>query len=428
MPCARSGCPNEARPNAKYCSTDCRWKTSNERRMSPSSDRKSRLTRLDALLTESGINAEDIGEVVKAVRVSEWQVMSKDADGDPQVTDLKATSILLHPTWATGPKWPVVQPAAPVMVKVPKRDHSGKGALVGTWKTALIVPDTQYGFRRDLYDPTVMDPFHDERALDVVKQVAEAERPDLSIFLGDTLDFAQFGKYRQEEAFVLTVQPTLNAAYTDIATINELSGETRVIEGNHDLRLQNQTMDNNKAAFGIKRAGAPPEEWPVQSIPHLLRLDEMGIEYVGGYPAGATYINDNLACIHGKKVGNVTRSAASMVVEDERVSVIFGHTHHHETRGRTRNSRGGPKFSIAHSPGCLCRIDGAVPSTKGAIDAFGRAVRSWEDWQQGCSIVRYQPGDGRFDIEQVEIFEGWALHGGQEFISRVIPSWSQAVA
>jgi hypothetical protein len=147
------------------------------------------------------------------------------------------------------------------------------------------------------------------------------------------------------------------------------------------------------------------------SLPSLLRLDELGVAYVGAYPAGAHYITDGLACVHGRFHG---ARAMQQNLDRERVSIIQGHTHHVQQEARTRNTRGEPHFTFAYSPGCLCRIDGAVPGRGTGIDAFGRPVKSWQDWQQGMAVVRYH--DRRpHKYEQVDILEGWAYHAGQEF-------------
>lgn len=430
------------RSTQRYCGQKCRIKAGNGQRqlkagmVAGGTTKIEKLSKIEALLEANGVNLDEIGDVasIKGVRFRQWQAVAKGAaERHPEtgrivsqepskVVDLESVSVLISPEWESGPKWELPKPPKPVKVVVPK--SKGPFLLKG-WKTAVLLPDPQFGFRRDLYDASAMDPFHDERALSIAMQVLEVERPDLTIWLGDVLDLASFGKYRQEAAFVLTVQPTLEVAHDYLARSVAYSGETRFIEGNHDVRLQNTIIDNAKAAFGLKRAGAPPAEWPVMSVPYLLNMDQLGVQYVGGYPSGATYINDNLAAIHGRKVGNDRRSAATMVVEDERVSVVFGHVHRIETTYRTRNTRGKPKISVAHTPGCLCRIDGAVPSVKSGVDAFGRAVTSWENWQQGITVVRYQEDDGRFKLEPVEILEGHAIHGGQEFISEVNPSWAE---
>lgn len=369
------------------------------------------LGKLTDLLDKHELDISDLGAVEKiTVSSADWQGMSKGDDGEPQVTDLTSsrTKLVLSPSWDSGPQWPLVQPAKPVTVKAPKRTGS---ALGGQWKTAVVLPDPQIGYWR-LPDGELV-PFHDARAIDIALQITEAERPDLSIFLGDVLDLAPMGKYRQHAGFAFTVQPALDYAHQLVATVAELSGSTRYIEGNHDMRLQTYITDNAVAAFGVKQAGS---EWPVMSVPHLLHLDDLNVKYVGGYPAGATYINERLAAIHGRQTNRATRSATQQVLDYEQVSVIQGHVHSIQTAMRTRNSRNEPLFTQAYSPGCLCRIDGAVPDNAGT-DIKGRPITSWKNWQQGVAVVRYQEGHGNFAVEIVPILEGWALHRGQEFLS-----------
>lgn len=423
--CPICGDEFESKPNKKFCSRDCqvRFRNGGESGESKSSTKSATTNEyvsvVARLLEESGIPTENISSV-KAVKLNEWQGYTRGEDGEPRVIDMKAASLVLHPSWSTGPEWPVVQHAKPVVARAPKR-NSKSPLLVGTYKTLQFLPDEQIGYRR--LTSGQLDPFHDPRAIDIALQIAEAERPDVAIHAGDLNDFAPFSRHRQEAGFAMTVQPGLQYAYEYLAILAELTKDQRVISGNHDVRLQNYILDNAMAAFGLTRAQKPgTSEWPVMSIENLLRFDELGIEYVGSYPAGATYVNDNLAAIHGAKIGNKNRTAAQIVVEDERVSILHGHTHKRALAAKTRNTRGQAKFTMAYSPGCLCRVDGAVPSTKGSIDAFGEPIRAWEDWQQGVAILRFQEGDGRFHLEEVPIFENpdgtsWAMHGGQEFVS-----------
>ena len=190
--------------------------------------------------------------------------------------------------------------------------------------------------------------------------------------------------------------------------------EIRLIEGNHDVRVQKSIIRNAKEAFGLRRAGTTPKDWPVLSIPFLLRLDELGIEYIGGYPAGITWVNDNLACIHGLKVRS-SSSTAKAVVDDERGSIIFGHVHRLETEYKTVRTRHGEKTRFAASAGCLCRIDGAVPSMKSGIDPMGRPLQTWENWQQGMVFVDYVPGDGGYNLNPVYINRGTAWFWGNRY-------------
>lgn len=307
----------------------------------------------------------------------------------------------------TGFAWPPVVHAKPVTIKVPERKPRKRP---GKWRTAAILPDPQIGFWRDLYDGS-LTPFHDERALSIAMQIVADERPDVVVWLGDVCDFASFGRYRQEAGFAMTVQPTIDTAHAWIAMSANLARDVRFLEGNHDMRVHTAMVDNVQAAAGIRRAKSGPHEWPAMSLPSLLRLDELRVQYVQAYPAGATYLNDGLACVHGRFHGP---TAMHKNLDRERVSTIQGHTHHKQRASRTINTRGKPVFSHSFSPGCLCRIDGAVPSRNSAVDAFGRPVKSWEDWQQGLAIVRFDDCD-RFAYEDIDIMEGWAMHRGQEY-------------
>jgi predicted phosphodiesterase len=358
-----------------------------------------RLGKVADLLERSGIDADNIGRV-QSIRLSEWEGLTKNEDGDAVITPLSGASIILSPEWADGPQWQPVERASTVPVVLPK---------IATRRTktkrAVILPDVQFGYRRDI-DTATLDPFHDEAALAAALKVLQTVEPDLIVHLGDFLDFASFGTYEQEAGFALTVQPALDRAHRFLVECRTAAPQAKMVllEGNHDRRLQRAIMRNALAAFGIRKANAP-DSWPVMSVPYLLRLAELDCEYVSGYPAGIYWINDRLACIHGSKVRS-SGSTAALVVDDERVSIIAGHTHRIELAYKTRRVRAGARTSLAASPGCLCRIDGAVPSTKGSTDPYGRAVPAVENWQQGVAVVTYQPDDAPFALEIAPIFDG----------------------
>jgi predicted phosphodiesterase len=365
-----------------------------------------RLGKIADLLERSGIAADDIGKV-QSVRLSQWEGLTKNEDGEPVITPLEGASIVLTPAWEDGPQWQPVDRAAKVPISLPKLSKRKTKT-----KTAVILPDVQFGYRRDI-DTAALDPFHDEQAIAAALKVVQHVDPDVVVHLGDFLDFATFGTYEQEAGFALTVQPALDRAHRFLAEVATAAPRAKqvLLEGNHDRRLQRAIMRNALSAFGIRKANAP-DTWPVLSVPYLLRLDELGVEYVGGYPAGIYWLNDRLACIHGSKVRS-SGSTAALVVDDERVSTIFGHVHRIELAYKTRRVRAGARVSLAASPGCLCRIDGAVPSTKGSTDPLGRPVPAVENWQQGCAVVTYRDGDQPFALELVPIFDGQITFRGE---------------
>ncbi len=366
-----------------------------------------RLGKIADLLERSGIDPADVGKV-QQIKLSEWSAFHKDDEtGEAVITPMSGASIVLSPEWADGPQWPVVDRAAQAPISLPKLSKRKTKT-----KRAVILPDVQFGYRRDI-DTAELDPFHDEQAIAAALKVVQAVDPDLVINLGDFLDFATFGTFEQEAGFAMTVQPALDRAHRFLAEIAIAAPQAKqvLLEGNHDRRLQRAIVRNAMAAFGIRKANAP-DTWPVLSVPYLLRLDELNVEYVGGYPAGIYWINDRLACIHGSKVRS-SGSTAALVVDDERVSTIFGHVHRIELAYKTRRVRAGARTSLAASPGTLARIDGAVPSTKGSTDPLGRPVPAVENWQQGVGVVTYEEGDRPFALELVPIFDGEVTFRGE---------------
>ena len=368
--------------------------------------RKGNLGKIADLLERNGIDVADIGRVN---RVNIWQGFYKDADGEAHTVD--QFGVQLSPSWEEGPKWPVVEQGKQVIVKGPKAKPLPK--LGDSWKTVVVLPDIQVGFYTDRNGK--LHPTHDEAAIDVALQVVAAEDPDIVVIIGDAADFPEFGKYRLSPAFQRTTQPTIDYLTELSARIRFAAPNARIIwlAGNHEERLPNYILDNAAAAFGIRR-GDKTDKWPVMSVPFLCRFDEYDIEFLSGYPANEFYVNDRLKIIHGMKV-NSSGSTVHKYLDSERVSTISGHVHRREIGHRTRRTREGARTIMAASPGCLARIDGKVPSTKGGTDLDGVPLESYEDWQQGLAVVRYEEGDGRFVYSDIGIFDGYAQWRDKEF-------------
>ena len=388
-----------------------------ERNEGPKSQ-KDMLGKVADLLARSNIDPDEVGRVEK-IRLNEWQGITKDAGGEAHVHDLEATSLILTPEWASGPKWPVIDQAKPTVIrptKVPARTKKTP-SLMREWHTAICLPDPQIGFRRLSED--VMDPFHDEAAMSVALQIIAAYQRDGGvdklINLGDFLDLPQQSRYIQEAAFASTTQAAIDRGHRFLAEQRATApnADMVLLEGNHDRRMQNFVTVNALAAFGLKRANAP-ESWPVMSMPYLLRADELNVAYIDAWPAGEYWINDSLRCIHGNKVRSSGSTANATVKDHPNISTIFGHVHRIETHYKTVHDRNGPVRSMAASPGALCRIDGAVPSVNGSVGIDGVPAVHWEDWQQGLAVVHYTDG-AEFYYNAHQIIDGKTVIGGQVF-------------
>jgi hypothetical protein len=378
--------------------------------------RTAALGRIADLLDRNGIDLAEIGAITK---VNLWQGFSKDQEtGENNVVDL--VGVQIAPAWAEGPQWPVVQQAAPTLIRPKPRKSATSGTVIA------ILPDPQIGYRRN--ETGDLDPFHDEHAIDVALQIVADAKPHRIINLGDSCDFAEWSsKFTISPEMVLTTQPTIDRLHRFIAEqIAAAPDDCQItlMEGNHDARLPLAITKNAMAALRLRRANTP-DSWPVLSMPHLLRLDDFGqlangqprATYIAGYPAARIKLaagNDTITplfAVHGERL------TVSAVAKNERQSFVQGHIHRIQDHWATFDVDGQPIIVNAWSPGCLCRIDGAVPSTRGATDPRGVPIRRIEDWQQGCAIITVSD-DGSWSKELVPITNGNATWRGRTYQSR----------
>lgn len=361
------------------------------------------LGKIADLLDRQGISVDEVGKIN---RVSLYQSLTKNDDGEAEVHDL--IGLQFSPAWETGPQFDPVRQGPPV--KVTCRPGKGLPKPDGM-ETAVILPDMQIGYYRAA--DGALEPTHDEQAISIAESIIVALQPDQIVLVGDNLDAPEFGKYRLSPAFAQTTQASIDRATELCFRLRSLAPNSRItwIAGNHEERISNATLDNLKAAFGIKR-GLAPDSLPVLSIPFLCRMDEAQIDYKPGYPAGSHWINERLRVIHGDKVAS-GGSTAHKYLANSKTSVVYGHIHRREWAERSREDFDGAKTILAASPGTLARCDGSVPSTKGGLDLEGRPLPITEDWQQGLAVVTYQPGDGEFWYEQIPIHSGRAYWRGR---------------
>lgn len=351
----------------------------------------------------------DVDELLAANRkrrvTTEWEGFYKDSDGNPQKVMLTRADVFDEP-------WPVVAPARPIIAKprpAPK--------TTPTVQTIFIAPDPQIGCRR--FEDGTLDWFQDDRAIDVSLQLIRAAKPTRIVNLGDTCDFPEWSsKFLVAPEFVLTTQPTIDRTHRYLAEQLTEAPEgcaSDLLEGNHDNRLPIAITKNAMAALRLRQANAP-ESWPVLSLQSLLRLDELGVTYHDGYPAGRVKLADGyghqtpLSAIHGERL------TVSAVAKNERQSYVQGHIHRIQDHFETYEVDGQPVIVNVWSPGTLAKTDGTIPSTKGADNAKGRPIKRWENWTQGVGIVTVMP-DGSWEKEIVSIRDGRAIWRGQEFRS-----------
>ena len=350
---------------------------------------------LESLLKKFNVDI-DIWEVTN-FKVNQWDtpITERDANGKVTIfthTNYQAKASLVRKV-ATVCEFPTVKGAVlgkiDFNIQIPKREL----------KRVIILPDAQIGYRKNL-DTDKLEPTHDLKAIAIVTQIIKEVKPDRVVMLGDMLDFPEWSThFVRSPEFYFTTQPSLDYLATWIKEIRPYCKELIYIEGNHEKRILDSVIQNNIQAYNIKKANEPKSN-PVLSVPHLLGLDEMKVEYIGDYPRGEYYINENLVCIHGIKVGAKSGQTVSKLLDDIRISMIQGHVHRLEMAHKTSWTNFTPKIYQAISCGCLCRIDGAVP---------GASARY--NWQQGFGYIEHDKT--QFQIDTIGIYDGKAIFKGK---------------
>lgn len=334
--------------------------------------------KLQAALNEDG--------AVSKMRISEYQMGYKDADGEAQSHDLRAVRFELE--FDSEPKWPL--PTRVESVKLQRKEPLKETDT----KTCIIFPDVQI-------------PFQDEQALAVALEIMQKVKPDRVVFLGDLLDLSAWGRFIQQPEWATATQGAINRAHQLLAAIRKAlpTAEIQVMAGNHEERMPKTLLANARAAYGLKRADSL-DGWPVMSVPFLCAFDQLDVEYLPGYPANRIWLNRNLQIRHGmntRKKGGSSRGALAA----EKVSTIFGHDHRISSSITTLTEFDGGKQIHAYGSGCLCRLDGHVPSYHSGKDLDGAPVEQYEDWQHGFVLATYD--ESNFHVEQVPIstFNGY---------------------
>ena len=349
---------------------------------------------LQTLLEKFNVSEEEWK--VTNFKVNQWDVSAKEEVDGKIVwnthTNYQARASLVRKR-PVKCDFPAVQGATvgdvKLNVKTPKRNL----------KVDIVLPDAQVGFKRDIHSGELA-PLHDLKAIAIATEIIKEIKPDRIIMLGDMLDLPDWSThFVRSPEFYFTTQPSLDWLASWIKELRPYCKEMVYIEGNHEKRMIDSIVQNTIQAYGIKPANEPDVP-PIVSVPYMLGLHKIGVEYIGNYPHGEFYINDNLVCIHGNKVGPKSGQSIMKMLDSPRISVIQGHVHRLEMGHKTVWSHGQPKIYQAVSLGTLARIDGIVP---------GGGTRY--NWQQGFGIVEYD--NDRFQIDSVGIYDGKAIFKGK---------------
>jgi hypothetical protein len=240
--------------------------------------------------------------------------------------------------------------------------------------------------------------------------------------LGDTIDLPDISRHRLDPENTAIVNECIQSGYDVIRDYVTSSADTewQMLEGNHDERLRNILLDKPsvRPLYGVKQADTAEEDGvPVLAVPHLLRLDELGVKHVspqGAYDLGQINLGNKLAVRHGWIARQGSGVSALATLEHLGYSVIVGHTHRQSIIYKTTHDIDGAITTLtAAEAGCMCRVN-QQPNSDG---------RKWPnftplpDWQQGFSTVTLHP-NGFFRIENATFVNGSLLWRDQCYTAR----------
>ena len=334
--------------------------------------------------------------------LNSWEGFCKTKDDEIKIVPMHQVSLRLKPKVLRKQEFPAVCQVEVQggMPKLPR--HSGRQRM----KRALIIPDPQIGYKRDLRTG-VFEPLHDRRAMSLALTLAEIIRPDRIVVLGDWLDLAEWSThFARKPEFAQTTQPALAEGAWWLNCLRGLTaGPVDFIPGNHENRVNKAIIENMQAAYGLTSLDGI-DEAPLLGIDNLLGLSKMGITCHADYPDGEVWLNEGLRAVHGELARSQYGATAQAILKEIGVSTIYGHIHRHESMSKTIHERGQIRLITAFSPGCLCRLEtGVVP-----------AARSRVNWQHGLGIVDYDESGIQHNIMPVQISNQCFVYNGEAFV------------
>ena len=269
---------------------------------------------------------------------------------------------------------------------------------------AVVASDAHLGYRRDFASGKLL-PYHDRFALDALLGLCNALQPERILLLGDMLDSTEFtDKFVRSPEFYQTFQPSLIELAWWLARLRQVvpGASIQWVEGNHEERLPTYLMVHLSSAYQVHRVGQPHD---ALSMPGLLPLADLGIEWIPGYPDAGVWLNEKLFATHADKHSSRPGETAAKIIADASASVLFGHIHRRESVAKTRYLHNDIRTYYAESFGML----GNPRRTPGR--------QANQDWQQGVGVV-YFDAEGLFDTHYVPLFGDFLLYEGQHFVGQ----------
>lgn len=241
-------------------------------------------------------------------------------------------------------------------------------------------------------------PYHDETLHRLFTDWLTDNQPDEGVLVGDTVDFPDISRHADNPEQDATVQECIDSG-VQILHDYAMAAPTKwtKLMGNHDERIRNYQINQAAKLYGVRPGLLPGEVagHAALSIPHLLRLDELGINFIdpnGKYDQAQHTLSKYLAVRHGWLAAKGAGRSALSTLDHLGYSIVVGHTHRQSIVHQTKHDIDGTTSTrVGVETGCMCKI------------GLGYAVA--EDWQNGFATATIWP-DGEFHIDLATYVNG----------------------
>ena len=191
-------------------------------------------------------------------------------------------------------------------------------------------------------------PFHNRQFISSLLSIQQSVKPRYTVWNGDVLDLADFGTFPNDPAITQKTQVAAVEFGWLLSQFNSAWGKQILIEGNHEVRLRKAMMKNLSAGYDLRPVHDLDGE-SMLSVPRLLGLKELGVEWIGDYPNGY-FQYGNARFKHGSVAKAASGATVNAVLGKTVMSTFFGHIHRYELASRRVD--GLPGLVWSGSPGC----------------------------------------------------------------------------
>lgn len=319
-------------------------------------------------MNETRTEYEQDGQLISQIDGT-WQAVTKDVEGNAHIHTLEKHSKKVRPL--PDPR-SLISQAAPTIIKPSRRSIPETD-----FDTTLFIGDTQY-------------PFENRRAMKIAMLAARALNPTTICWLGDDIDATNFSQFPSREEWRRSTQEGLDRWHEDISQFKADNPQSKLVghESNHVIRLMRQIRADMPELENLRRAGIQ-HELGVLTVSFLMRFEELGFDYVTGYPNSAYWHEDNIKSFHGSK--SVTRgSTMAAVIQNETVSCVQGHSHRAELIYRTFMDGRNERTIFGLNPGHMSNKN-LLPSQRYATTERGRVTNVPYNWQSTIGLLHHTP-------------------------------------